>query len=108
MFKVLQEKETYRHVYSNPSEWIHWDPRSILRATEIGPDGLRGFIKGDWATGGLAYPVACQSLLECLQILDTQFSLELDARLSGISREMIAILNQAVASSLTDSGNQEH
>lgn len=102
MLSAVGDIETYNHVYRESSAWIHWDPRSILLAMDMGESGVKGFTETDWAMGGLAYPVACRSLLKCLQVLNDHFELGLADRLNDINNQKRAILLEAMASAVFD------
>lgn len=96
MFDDLGDTATYDVVHRLSSEWIHSDPRTIFRALELEPAGAHGFTEKDWIAGGLALQVACQSMLECLRVLNEHFSLGRKDRLKASHTKMIAILNEAV------------
>lgn len=100
MFREIDDEVTYEKVYRNSSEWIHWDPRTILRAMEMGPRGTKGFTEKDWRAAGIAFPQACQALKECMQVLNRHFSLGIQSQLDAINTEMIRILNQAIAETI--------
>lgn len=97
MFDELKDEKTYKFGYQNPSEWVHWDPRTIFRSVSFVPSGVSGFTEKDWSAGGRAFQIACTSLLECLQVLDTHFSLNLRGRLQSLDAWMLAVLNQAIS-----------
>jgi len=107
MFDELKDTDTYDLVYRQSSEWVHWDPRSVFRTMDMGPSGAKGFTNPDWRAGGLAFPLACHSLLQCLQVLDAHFSLGLEDRLKDLNAQLIAILNQSVEATLGDA-NRSH
>lgn len=110
MFDELDDTDKYDGLYRRSSEWVHWDPRSIFQALDMAPSGAKGFIEQDWLAGGLAFPLACLSLLECLQVLDGHFSLGMNTLLEDLRSEMVAILNQAIsaAEGFSEASGPEH
>lgn len=103
MFDELKESDTYNLGYRNSSEWVHWDPRTIFRSINFVSSGATGFTEKDWNAGGLAYQIACTSLLECLKVLDDHFKLGLKDRLHGLNTQMLTILSRAIADGFENS-----
>lgn len=97
MFDEVGLKDLYDRAYRNASEWIHWGPQAILRATNSVEWGISGFTEEDWPVGSLAILVGCMSLELSLEALDDHFSLQLSERLVVINEMMTTALNESLA-----------
>ena len=97
MFTELQAKRLYDSVYRDSSEWVHWGPRTILRATQSAEWGVAGFTEEDWRVALLALQLGGQSLLQSLEVLDMHFSLGISDRLAELGQRMVTIQTEALA-----------
>jgi hypothetical protein len=97
MFGEVGGKSLYERAYRNSSEWLHWNPRSILRAMQSAEWGVDGFTQEDWRAAATALQLACQSLLQSLQVLDQHFSTGNAERLSELATTMQTTLDEALA-----------
>ena len=86
----------YDSVYRNSSEWIHWGPRAILRATEPGEWDVHKFTEQDWRAAETALRLGCQSLLQSLELLDHQFSLRITERLAELVEKMATVIDESL------------
>ena len=96
MFAELQAKSMYDGVYRDSSEWVHWGPRTILRAMQTADWGVAGFAEEDLRVALIAMQLGCQSLLQSLEVLDSHFTLGVTERLGEMGRRMVTIMFDAV------------
>jgi hypothetical protein len=97
MFGEVAAKPLYDGVYRDTSEWVHWGPRSILRAMEPRRLG-RSRVRRDRPAGGgggaaARVPVAAA---DPGRVLDRDFSLGRAERLAELEETMVAILTESV------------
>jgi len=97
MFGEVQGDRMYRGAYGHSSEWVHWGPQSVLGAFELGDWNAGAFTEEDWRSAVEALRLACQSVLQCLEILDVHFSLGLAERIGGFWSTMERIRDEANA-----------
>jgi hypothetical protein len=58
---------------------------------------VAGFTEEDWRTAVVALPLASQSLLQSLEVLDSYFSLGFTERLAELNGELDTILTESLA-----------
>jgi hypothetical protein len=97
MFDEVRGDYLYDAVFRDSTEWLHWGPRSILRAMEPADQGVGGFTQDDWLAAASALMSGCLSLLQALEALDRHFSLGIAERLAEPAKEIEAINAQATA-----------
>ncbi len=97
MFVGVDGKRLYESIYRDSSEWVHWGPRTILRAMQLAAWGTTGFTEEDWRVALFALQLGCQSLIQSLEVLDLHFSLGIAGRLDTINRKMVAIQLESLA-----------
>ena len=98
MLHEVGGKYLYDGVYRDTSEWVHWGPRSILRAMEPAEWGINGFSQEDWRAAVSALVFGCLSLLQSLELLDRHFSLGRTERLTELARKIETIHSESLAS----------
>ena len=97
MFKEAGFEPMYQGVYAESSEWIHWGPRSILRAMEPADWGMSGFTQEDWAAALRALGIGCFSLVTSLQILDRHLSLGRSEQLAFLMETLSTVFRESLA-----------
>jgi len=98
MFKEVGLEPMYQGVYGESSEWIHWGPRSILRAMEPADWGMSGFTQEDWLSAVRALGIGCFSLVTSLQVLDRHLSLGRTEQLASLMETLSAIFKESLVS----------
>ena len=98
MFQEVGLDPMYEGVYAESSEWIHWGPRSILRAMEPADWGMSGFTQEDWLFALRALGIGCFSLVTSLQVLDRHLSLGRTEQLASLMERLRSIFKESLAS----------
>jgi hypothetical protein len=98
MFQEAGIDPMYEGVYAESSEWIHWGPRSILRAMEPATWGMSGFTQEDWAAALRALGIGCFSLVTSLQVLDQHLALGRTEQLASLMATLSEIFRESLAS----------
>jgi hypothetical protein len=98
MFKEVGFEPMYQGVYGESSEWIHWGPRSIIRAMEPADWGMSGFTQEDWAAALRALGIGCFSLVTSLQVLDRHLSLGRTEQLASLMERLSTVFKESLAS----------
>lgn len=101
MFQMVSEFETkpdiYNMFYGLPSEWVHWDPRTIFRVSDTHERGARGFLQADWRAASKALILAISSTLEILMLLDGHFLLGIREQIDRANHRLASILQESMA-----------
>ncbi len=97
MFDAVGGELSYKGIYRDASEWIHWSPRPILRAMVRAEWGVAGFAEKDWRAAVVALQAGCQLLLQSLEVLDGHFTLGQAERLAGLEALRQTIVTEAMA-----------
>jgi hypothetical protein len=97
MFTEVEARRLYDTVYRDSSEWVHWGPRTILRAMQAAEWGVAGFTEEDWRAALVAMQLGSQSLMQTLEVLDMHFSLGITDRLAELGQRMVTIQTEALA-----------
>lgn len=92
MFAEVKLSPLYKGMYRESSEWVHWGPRSILRAQEPAEWGIRGFTEERWRDAVRGFAIGCYALLECSKVMDRHFTLGRTKELNGLKQMMETIM----------------
>ena len=96
MFTEVGGQPLYDRVYRKSSEWVHWGPRTILRAMEPAQWGTAGFTAHDWPAAARAIQGGCQALLQSMEVLNEHFGLGISERLGELDDSMSTILSESI------------
>lgn len=84
IFESVGGETMYRTVYRPVSERVHWNPREMFRSLDRDVDGRSGYVMDDASSGLSALLFGLQSLLQCMEVADDHFNLNLTAELVDI------------------------
>lgn len=87
----------YEAGYAHASDWIHWSPQAVLAAFETGTWAVGSFTKEDARAAVEALQLGCQAVLQCLEVLNSQFRLGTEGNLQSLFAEMEELPDKVAA-----------